>query len=308
MRLLHAGPDRLGDGPAGGDPAADRRGGPRGDDRQPLPLRRLRPKIERAILRAAGGDAPDAAAGQDADARWRAASRRRGSSSRRTTSVETWPDEAERLRSSARRAPRQDGGRAGGRRGPLHGRRPAARDAARAVLRAPFAHCRVTGLEVDAARAVPGVRAVIGPEGPLTSSGDSPLTDAPSVEYAGAPVAVIAADTPEAAHGGPRGARARSSRRWRRRPRGRARTSSASPSDPRGDRPRRRRRRARRGRRADRARPARRPATLQTPLEPHAAVAWWEGDELTAWVSTQGIFDGARRACRRFGLGRERSA
>ena len=32
------------------------------------------------------------------------------------------------------------------------------------------------------------------------------------------------------------------------------------------------------------------PAQLQTPLEPHAAVAVWDGDELTAWVSTQGMF------------------
>jgi len=29
---------------------------------------------------------------------------------------------------------------------------------------------------------------------------------------------------------------------------------------------------------------------LQTPLEPHAAVASWDGDELTTWVSTQGMF------------------
>ena len=32
------------------------------------------------------------------------------------------------------------------------------------------------------------------------------------------------------------------------------------------------------------------PGQLQTPLEPHAAVAWWDGDALTAWVSTQGMF------------------
>ena len=38
------------------------------------------------------------------------------------------------------------------------------------------------------------------------------------------------------------------------------------------------------------------PAQLQTPLEPHAAVASWDGDELTAWVSTQGMFSAPRGA------------
>ena len=38
------------------------------------------------------------------------------------------------------------------------------------------------------------------------------------------------------------------------------------------------------------------PFHIQTPLEPHAAVADWQEDELTVWSSTQGIFAGARRA------------
>ena len=38
------------------------------------------------------------------------------------------------------------------------------------------------------------------------------------------------------------------------------------------------------------------PAQLQTPLEPHGAVASWDGDRLTAWVSTQGMFSCARGA------------
>ena len=44
------------------------------------------------------------------------------------------------------------------------------------------------------------------------------------------------------------------------------------------------------------------PAHVQTPLEPHAAVARWDGDRLTAWVSTQGMFDARRELARRFGL------
>ena len=44
------------------------------------------------------------------------------------------------------------------------------------------------------------------------------------------------------------------------------------------------------------------PAHVQTPLEPHAAVARWDGDRLTAWVSTQGMFDARRELATRFGL------
>jgi xanthine dehydrogenase YagR molybdenum-binding subunit len=45
---------------------------------------------------------------------------------------------------------------------------------------------------------------------------------------------------------------------------------------------------------------------VQTPLEPHAAVVRWEGDGLTAWVSTQGMFDARRELARRFALVPER--
>jgi xanthine dehydrogenase YagR molybdenum-binding subunit len=48
------------------------------------------------------------------------------------------------------------------------------------------------------------------------------------------------------------------------------------------------------------------PAHVQTPLEPHAAVARWDGETLTAWVSTQGMFDARRELARRFGLSPDR--
>ena len=44
------------------------------------------------------------------------------------------------------------------------------------------------------------------------------------------------------------------------------------------------------------------PAQLQTPLEPHAAVASWDGDRLTAWVSTQGMFSARDELAKAFGL------
>jgi xanthine dehydrogenase YagR molybdenum-binding subunit len=42
------------------------------------------------------------------------------------------------------------------------------------------------------------------------------------------------------------------------------------------------------------------PAHVQTPLEPHAAVARWDGNELTVWISTQGMFDARRELSETF--------
>ena len=156
-----------------------------------------------------------------------------------------------------------------------------------AVLRSPHAHGRVTDLDLDAARAVPGVRAVLGPEPSLLTSPAPLLVDEP--EYAGQPIAVVAADSD-----------------GRRRGRGRALALAVEALplvvDPRRGaaraalhaRPVRggsRRRRRRAGRADVRIElELETPGHLQTPLEPHAAVAWWHGDQLTAWVSTQGMF------------------
>ena len=54
------------------------------------------------------------------------------------------------------------------------------------VLRSPHAHARVTKLDTDAAAKIPGVKAII----------PAPLTE---VRFAGAPVAAVAATTPEIA-------------------------------------------------------------------------------------------------------------
>ena len=214
--------------------------------------------------------------------------------------VETWPDDAS-LQVVGSPAPRQDGAvRAGGAArytvdvqlaGMLHA----------LVLRAPVARCRVTGLDLDAARATPGVRAVIGPEGPLAMNGDSPLTAEPA--WAGAPVAVIAADTPEAATAGLAALAPTfealapldletglNEQRFTEDPRETVR------GDPDA---------ALAGADARVELTCETPAHVQSPLEPHAAVARWEGDSLTAWVSTQGIFDARRELARRFDLAPE---
>ena len=139
-----------------------------------------------------------------------------------------------------------------------------------AVLRSPLAHGRVRALDLDAARAVPGVRAVLGPDTELSASrcGCRPLGAEP--RYAGAPIAVVAADTRAAAAAGVARARARPRAAAARRRRRRGDARPAPRRRPVRGRPRRRRggagrrRRARRGRgrdagpAADAARAARR--------------------------------------------------
>ena len=69
--------------------------------------------------------------------------------------------------------------------GMLHGR----------VLRSPHPHARVLKIDVSSARAISGVRAVVA----LT---DDPKVTEPIVNFAGEPVAAVAADTPEIAEDG----------------------------------------------------------------------------------------------------------
>ena len=117
-----------------------------------------------------------------------------------TDDTENWPPDAE-LSLVGQPSPRHDGhARAAGRvrytvdvrlAGMLHA----------AVLRSPVAHGRVRSLDLDAALAVPGVRAAIGPESELSLTTRAPLLAAEPM-YAGQPIAVVAAETLEAAQAG----------------------------------------------------------------------------------------------------------
>ena len=213
--------------------------------------------------------------------------------------LETWQADDD-LALVGRPAPRHDGAaRAAGRvrftvdvrlAGMLHA----------AVLRSPVAHGRVRSLDLEAARAIPGVRAVLGPETELSFTTRRPLLAA-EPQYAGQPIAVVAADTLEQALAAvaalapdiealphvvdPDEALASSASRPSRR---RRREETSRPRSPR--------------RRCASSSSSRLPAHLQTALEPHAAVASWDGDELTAWVSTQGMFAARDELARSFGL------
>jgi xanthine dehydrogenase YagR molybdenum-binding subunit len=221
--------------------------------------------------------------------------------------LEPWPENAE-LTVVGRAAPRQDGQlrAAGGAGYTVDIRLPGMLHAA--VLRSPVANARVKTLQLEAARALDGVRAVVGPDStiaytPTLCPPQQILTSEPA--YAGQPIALVAADTPEQARAAldalgleldvlphvidPQ--EAVNDLRF-----------AADPLEQaRGD--------------VDGALASadvtielelETPDHLQTPLEPHAAVARWDGDLLTVWVSTQGMFDARRELAGAFDLAEDR--
>jgi CO/xanthine dehydrogenase Mo-binding subunit len=215
--------------------------------------------------------------------------------------LETWTEDAE-LDVVGKPATRQDGSlrTSGAARytvdvalpGMLHAR----------VLRAPHARARLESLDLEAARLTPGVRAVLGPDGPFTMNGDPILTGEPG--WAGEPVAAIAADTVEAAEAGLAALAPRfealaplaleaglTEQRFTEEP------GETVRGDPDG---------AFAEAEVRVELECETPAHVQSPLEPHAAIARWDGDGLTAWVSTQGMFDARRELAQRFDLDPDR--
>ena len=260
------------------------------------------PKIERAILRAA---------------RWRMTARfvrtQKEMEGRyedvwalvdEADDVESWtPRRRADGRRQARAAPRRHAcGRRGRARYTVDVRLAGMLHAA--VLRSPVAHGRVRSLDLDAALAVAGRAGrdrarerAVADDARRRSSRPSPATPAQ-------PIAVVAADTLEAARGRRRGALALDFEVLapRRRPAGRPSTSSASPASRRDDVARRRRGGARRRRRHGRAR-----ARDAGPAADAARAARAPSPRGTATSSPPGS---RRRACsrareelaRRFGL------
>ena len=179
-----------------------------------------------------------------------------------------------------------------------------------AVVRAAVAAGRVAGLDASAALAMPGVRGVLTLDDVrgIRADGGQLLDD--TIHYAGQPVCAVCADTfglasaaaaavkltvetaPHAvtaeqalADGAPK-VRAR---------------GNESPRSPRviqrGDVEA-----GLRGAEITITREYRTPVALHSALEPHGAVAEWEGGRLTVWESTQGIFNTRRDLAAAFKL------
>ena len=218
--------------------------------------------------------------------------------------LKEWPENGDALVAVGRPTPRQDGlQRAAGRAnftvdirlpGMLHA----------AVLRSPVANARVRSLDVEAASRSDGVRGVIGPDSavaftPTLCPPQSITTSRPA--YAGAPLALVAADTPEQAMAAldamaleldvlPHIVDTRQAFKD-------IKLAGEPMELARGD--------------AEAALntadvtvelEVETPDALQTALEPHAAVAMWNGDALTVWLSTQGMFDARRELAQAFAV------
>lgn len=180
------------------------------------------------------------------------------------------------------------------------------------IVRAPLGPGRLERLDLAAARAVPGVIDVLSAEDlprPIKFTG-LPLFDA-AILYAGQPVAAVCAESLGAARAG---AKALSPVTPASRPaidpiaaasaeRAQVRDQHLLGGEPdvveRGD--------VERGlREADVVvrREYRTPSQLHAPLEPHATVAQYDGDRLTVWESTQGVFRVRDELARALGMPR----
>ena len=181
-----------------------------------------------------------------------------------------------------------------------------------AILRAPLPRARITRLDLAPALALPGVRAAVGAaELPASFAKAGVRLFSPEVTYAGQPVAALCADSVAEAEAAARAVvveyeplpfaatfdEATAPGAPSVRPRG----GNTAPRAPRV---------AQRGdveqgfRDADVVveRTYRTPVALHSALEPHGAVAEWEGGRLTLWESTQGIFNTRDDVAGAFGL------
>jgi CO/xanthine dehydrogenase Mo-binding subunit len=166
------------------------------------------------------------------------------------------------------------------------------------VLRSPFPHARVTALDLDAARAVDGVRCVLGPGDVVGGDAERLVEEA---EFAGAAVAAVAADDRDALRAGLQALapayeelgfvvgmqEALEAHRLNDDPEeyergdveaGMAEADVVVESDYAA------------------------PAQVHHALEPHCAVADWRADGLTVWCATQAIFLVRSQLAEAFGL------
>lgn len=178
------------------------------------------------------------------------------------------------------------------------------------VVRSPVPAGRLARIDAAAALALPGLRALLTLDDVRGIRSDAGQLLDDTIRYAGQPLCVVCADTLGAAHAA--AARVRLSIE----PAPHAVTAEQALAEgapklrSRGNVSPRSPRIIQRGdvdaglRAADVVitREYRTPVALHTALEPHGAVAEWEGGRLTVWESTQGIFATRRDLAAAFGL------
>lgn len=169
-----------------------------------------------------------------------------------------------------------------------------------ALLRSPIARGTVARLDLLPALAIPGVRdAIARQDVPAIRTAGSLLFDA-TIRYAGQPLAAVCADSEEIAHAALRAIRLELVEELHAATVDRA-LAPGAPSVKGGAGGNVKRNTPRVAERGDVAaglaaadvvieREFRTPVALHSAMEPHGAVAEWNGDDLTVWESTQGIF------------------
>jgi CO/xanthine dehydrogenase Mo-binding subunit len=179
-----------------------------------------------------------------------------------------------------------------------------------AFVRAPVPSGQVVRLDLEQALGLPGVRgALVAADVPGVMHGGAPLFD-PTIHWAGQPLAALCADSPELA----RQACALVSLEIDSAPHVATLAAALAPDAPlvrpSGNVPKGQPRVVERGDVAAARAGAdvvvslelRTPCALHTAMEPHAAAAEWNGDELTVWEGTQGIFQVRKDVARAFRL------
>ena len=178
------------------------------------------------------------------------------------------------------------------------------------ILRAPIARGSLGHLDVERARAMPGVRDVIVQADVPEVRIDGHLLFDSAVRYAGQPIAAVCADSLDAALA----AREAMVAEYSAEPHAVTAAAALAPGAPSvrgtGNRSEESPMVAQRGDAARGLRDAevviereyRTPVALHTALEPHGAVADWSGEHLTVWESTQGIFRVRDDVAAAFGL------
>ena len=167
-----------------------------------------------------------------------------------------------------------------------------------ALLRAPVAHGHVSTLDLTPALAIDGVRGAIVRDDVEGIKVDGVQLFDRHVHYAGQPLAALCADTQELAERAVRAVTLAIEPLPHAVTAEQALAANAPRVRPQGNTWRNAPRTASRGdvevglREADVVitRTYRTPVALHTALEPHGAVAEWEGERVTVWESTQGIF------------------